>query len=103
MAFQQNSDTPRRWEALDIAASECPTAGGTDSTSPDTPLARLSRGEIPAIIVRKAIAPDECRALLHHFAKDGRYPDDFLPFLRTYGVHVHVPAHTGVILHRRLS
>jgi hypothetical protein len=70
------------WLPVDIPLSEAASAGGDQPNASATPIARLARGDIPAVIVRGALTSAECTALLHQFAADGRYPDDFIPLLK---------------------
>jgi hypothetical protein len=54
-----------------------PTGGEAFTPASESPVARLSRGEIPAIVVRGALDASECTAVIRAFAAAGLYPPDF--------------------------
>jgi hypothetical protein len=61
--------------AVDVPFSDIGAVAGAD------PLRRLAAGEIPAIILRSAMAPADCRALVGRMHEQGHLPPAFLPFM----------------------
>eukprot|EP01050_Picozoa_sp_SAG11_P009891 SAG11_NODE_965_length_6360_cov_11.622584_2_plen_140_part_00 len=64
-----------RASAIDIPFESISSIAAAD------PLRRLAAGEMPAIILRNAMAPADCRALMNGINTAGRFPPAFLPFL----------------------
>ena len=70
----------RPWAAIDIPFSQAGTAGAQHGDA--NPLVQLSRSDVPALILRRALKPAACRALIQRFADKGLLPADFSPYVK---------------------
>ena len=67
------------WAAVDVEHGEAATIGRLEGGA--NPLARLSRGDVPAVILRRAMPQAECAGLIRRFAERGMLPPAFVPFV----------------------
>ena len=67
------------WKALDVPYAEAAALGRRAGAA--NPLLRLSRGDIPAVILRRAMPQRQCGALIRRFAERGLLPESFIPFI----------------------
>lgn len=73
-----SSDEPG-WAAVDVEFGEAAAIGRLEGGA--NPLGRLSRGDVPAVILRRAMPQAECAGLIRRFAERGMLPPAFLPFV----------------------
>jgi hypothetical protein len=67
------------WPAIDVEFAQAAAIGQHSGAA--NPLARLSRGDVPAVILRQAMPPRECAGLIRRFAERGLLPEPFVPFI----------------------
>eukprot|EP01048_Picozoa_sp_COSAG05_P023829 COSAG05_NODE_5327_length_1206_cov_1.308943_1_plen_378_part_10 len=77
------------WRPIDVAFSDAHALGQTAGNN--NPLAQLSRGDVPAVILRHALPLAECDGIIKRFAETGLLPSSFSPFVRP-GVSKHIAA-----------
>lgn len=70
---------PRPWQPVDVDFSDAATVGRRQGA--DNPMVALSRGDVPAVILRRALPQAECSGLIWRFAERGMLPPAFVPFV----------------------
>ena len=64
------------WTAIDLPFAGAQAAGANASAGQlDSPLDRLARGDVPAVILRGALSGADCRALIQRFDDRGLLPE----------------------------
>eukprot|EP01043_Picozoa_sp_COSAG02_P072429 COSAG02_NODE_13645_length_1367_cov_1.684543_1_plen_367_part_00 len=69
------------WNALDVPYAEAAALGKRAGAA--NPLVRLSRGDVPAVILRRAMPQRQCGGLIRRFAERGLLPESFASFIST--------------------
>ena len=77
------------WLPIDAAFSDANSLGRVAGEA--NPLTQLSRGDVPAVILRRALPLAECEGILKRFAETGLLPSGFSPFVR-FDVDQHLAA-----------
>ena len=67
------------WQSIDAPFTEAAALG--KCTGAGNPLVRLSRGDVPAVILRRAMPKVQCAGLIRRFAERGLLPESFVPFI----------------------
>eukprot|EP00035_Acanthoeca_spectabilis_P036791 m.41761 g.41761 ORF g.41761 m.41761 type:complete len:382 (+) comp8249_c0_seq2:2471-3616(+) len=67
------------WGSIDMPASD--VRMGRWIACSDTPIAQLSRGDIPAVVIRNVLSREECTSVLTALGNEDLYPRDFVPYL----------------------
>jgi hypothetical protein len=68
------------WHPIDVPFEQAAAVGTVGGRA--NPLARLSRGEVPAVVLRQALPPADCQGLVSRFAERGLLPSGFAPFVQ---------------------
>ena len=71
------AEASKAWSPLIVSAGDIDALKDTFTPGYDSPIARVSRGEIPAVVVKGALRHDECISIIRKFASAGLYPPDF--------------------------